>query len=113
MNPNLRIAYRHLPPSEALNACIADEALLLETHYGHPIACHVTIESSRFAHPKRCRVRVGVSVRGKALVADRSSFEHDGHDDAYLDVREAFRALRRQLDDRTQKHRSTRHAHVN
>jgi ribosome-associated translation inhibitor RaiA len=99
MNDNLSIAFRHLPPSDALTAHISEEVDRLTAHYGHPVRCRVTVEPYRqMARAKRCQVRVEVALPGRTLVATRKPSDHEGHDDAYLAVRQAFRAVRRQLD---------------
>jgi ribosome-associated translation inhibitor RaiA len=111
MNPNLHVTYRHIPTSEALTAHIETEAQSLAEHFGHPLSVRVTIEPARpTAHAKRCRVHIEATVPGDLIVANRRPSEDEGHDDAYLAVREAFRALRRQLDSRNDRRRAERHA---
>ena len=103
MKGNLHITYRHLDSSDALSALITEKAEELELHCGHALECRVTIDPlGSPAQLKRCRVHVTVSLRGKTLVADRPPSSHEGHDDPYLAVREAFRSVRHELDRFTQ-----------
>jgi len=100
MSVTTQIAFRHVEPSEALSDLIHEEAERLSLHATDPVSCHVTVEPLRSGtRAKRCRVRVEARIRGTTFVANRAPSEHEGHDDAYLAVREAFRMLRRQVDD--------------
>jgi ribosome-associated translation inhibitor RaiA len=114
MNPNVHIAYRHLPQSEALTTYIEEEANQLASHYGRPLTCYITIEPYPYrAAAKRCRVKVEVRVPGRTLVAARSPAEYEGHDNVYLVVRQSFRAMKRQLDDRNHRRVALRHGFAN
>jgi ribosome-associated translation inhibitor RaiA len=111
MNSNVSITYRHLTHSEALDSAIHREAQALEEHHGHPLTFHVTIEPQRqTSDAKQWRVHLEAIDRGDVTVADRTPSGHDGHEDVFMEMREAFRALRRQLDDQAAKRRSRRHS---
>lgn len=103
MNPAIHIAYRQLDPSESLSTCIEGEFERLARYYRRPAECHVTVERTHRAAVAHLRVRVELEVQGKTLVADRTP-TLDEETDPYLEVREAFRVLRRQLGRYVQHH---------
>jgi ribosomal subunit interface protein len=92
----LQITCRHFPSSEALEARIRERAAELEQFFPNIMSCRVVVEEeSRHKHQgKRFTVRVDLHVPGRELVVDR---EHD--EDPFVAARDAFDALRRQLED--------------
>ena len=92
----LQVTFRHLPRSEALEARIRERAGELEAFFPHIMSCRVVIEEES-RHKQQGRVftvRADLHVPGHELVVNR---EHD--EDPFVAVRDAFDALRRQLED--------------
>ena len=89
-----------MDPSPALESFAHRWAAKLENIYDRIERCEVVIERPH-QHQRRGQpfhVRVTVVVPGPDIVVtDDHGSEDDGHDDAYVAVRDAFRAARRQL----------------
>jgi cold shock CspA family protein/ribosome-associated translation inhibitor RaiA len=97
----LQITFHQMEPSEALDAQIRDHADRLDHFYDGIIACRVLVEASHRRHHKGnlYRVRIDLTVPGKELVVTRDPPEHHAHQDPYVSIRDAFDAVRRQLED--------------
>jgi ribosomal subunit interface protein len=94
------ITFKDFAPSEALRARIQEHVAKLEQHFLRITRCEVAVELPHRHHHngRRFRVRIRLTVPGAELVAH--SDEVDGaHEDAYVALRDAFLAIRRQLDD--------------
>lgn len=97
MTTPVEITFRHMPASAALEQTIRERALRLVERAGRPVACRVLVEAPQgnHQHGARFHVRVDVRVPGAELVTDRDPGEAATHDDAYVAVRDAFRAAER------------------
>ncbi|HVB48491.1 MAG TPA: HPF/RaiA family ribosome-associated protein [Burkholderiales bacterium] len=96
MQTPLQITFRHLPRSDALEARIRERATALEEFFPHIVSCRVVVEEES-RHKQQGRmltVRVDLHLPGHELAVNR---EHD--QDPFVAVRDAFDALRRQLED--------------
>ena len=96
MQKPLQITVRDMPHSEALDARIREKAAKLSEFHPNITSCKVTVEESRKHHRqgRHFQVIVDVRVPGRELVANR---DHD--EDVYVALREAFTAVRRQLEE--------------
>lgn len=94
------VTFRHLPPSPALEKEVRRRIADLGSAFERVLACHVVVDLPHLHQQRRRRydVRVELSVPGGQLVVARSG-DDPVHADAYLAVRDAFRAARRQLDE--------------
>lgn len=92
----LQVTFRHLPRSDALEARIRERASALDALYPHVMSCRVVVEeeSRHKQQGKLFTLRVDLHIPGHELVVTR---EH--HEDPFVAVRDAFDALRRQLED--------------
>lgn len=104
------ITYKEMEPTDALSARIHDWVAKLERVYDRITRCEVLIETPHRHHRqgRAYHVRVRLTVPGgKELVASHDPGPAGAHEDAYVAVRDAFTAVRRQLDDyvRTRLHR--------
>jgi len=90
----LQIAVRNLPHSPALEERVRESAAKLEEFHPRIVSCRVAIEESGMHHRRgrQFEVRVDVRVPGDQIVANRSHGE-----DVYVAVRDAFDAMRHQL----------------
>lgn len=92
----LQITIRDFPQSEALEARIREKAAKLEDFYPRITSCRVTVEEMRKHHQQGRHFQVSLDVRvpGNEIVVNHA---HD--EDAYIAVRDAFDAAKRQLEE--------------
>lgn len=93
--------------SPALEARIEKEAAKLERFADRIMACHVTVElpHRHQQQGKQYTARVDVTIPGAELVAGHSHGDRNQYEDPYVAVRDAFRAVTRQLEDKLRKNR--------
>lgn len=103
----LEVTFRNLPRSEAVEASVREHAERLDRFHPRIMGCRVAIEASHRHHHKGnvYRVRVDITVPGGEIVASRTPGEHQAHEDLYVAVRDAFDAVRRQLEDHARRRR--------
>ena len=96
----LQITFRNMDPSEAVETKVRSEAEKLDTLYDRIMRCSVVVEADHKHHHKGniYHVRVGLTVPGSELVADREPDRHHAHEDVYVAIRDAFNAAGRQLE---------------
>jgi ribosomal subunit interface protein len=103
----LQITFRNLDRSEAMEAKIRERAEQLDHYCAHIMRCRVTVEALHKHHHQgnHYHVRVDVTVPGQELVASREPDADGAYTDAYVAIRDAFDAVRRQLEDYQRKRR--------
>ena len=103
----LEIVFRDLPHSPAIEAKIRQRAEKLETFFPRIMSCRVVVEShhKHKHHGVLYHVRVDLKVPGAELVASREHHDNHAHEDVYVAIRDAFDAVRRQLEDHSRRHR--------
>jgi ribosomal subunit interface protein len=108
MQRALNITARDFELSEAFETEIREKAAALDTYFDRITGCDVTVEAPVEHHRKGgpFNVRVRLTVPGNELMANRQS--KDGLAGA---IREAFDAIRRQLEDYVREHRGDVKAH--
>lgn len=101
MPVSLRINFRDMPTSPSVEAAVRDWVDKLEQFYDRIEYCDVVIERphQHHHHGQRLHVRVNVGVPGRDLVASRMHEIDGAHEDVYVAIRDAFTAVRRQLDE--------------
>lgn len=96
-----QLTFRHLDPSPALIADVHRRLAWLDRFHPRIIGVHVVVEAphqhSRTGMPVRCRV--DIRVPGAHLVVGRDPPADRSHADAFVAVRDAFHAARRELMD--------------
>ena len=97
----LQITFRDMAPSPAVEAHIRERADALDRFFKRIIACRVVIEAStgRRRKGKLYHVRVDLTVPGREIVVKRDPAQHHAHEDILVAIRDAFDAVRRQLED--------------
>lgn len=97
----IQITFHEVAESESLKRLILDEAELLDQFFPRIMGCRIVIEKPHRSHRKGglYHVVVDVTIPGKELVVRRCPDEHKAHTDAHLAVRDAFREMRRQIQD--------------
>jgi len=101
----LQVTFRHMETSEALLADIEEKAAKLDRFSDQIMACRVVVEAPHQHHHqgKLFHVSIDLTVPGGEIVASRSADEHHAHEDVYVAVRDAFSAVKRQLEDHVRK----------
>lgn len=97
----LQIVFRNIPPSEAVEAKVRAKAEKLAIITDNIMACRVTVEAPHKHQHKGStyQVRIDVSVPGSEIVVSRDPGLNHAHENVYVAIRDAFNALRRQLED--------------
>ena len=100
------INFRGMDSSEAVTAKIRERLDKLERFHDRILTCHVVVEAPH-RHKHKCMiyvVRIVLSVPGGEIVVNREPGADHAHEDVYVAIRDAFDALRRQLEDYARKH---------
>lgn len=103
----IQITWRGMEPSAALEGRVRALAQGLEQFSSQMIHCHVIIElpHKRGHQGHVYEVHIQVTVPGTELIAQHEHRELQSHEDLYVALRDAFRAMRRQLQDYGRKRR--------
>ncbi|MDP2832234.1 MAG: HPF/RaiA family ribosome-associated protein [Pseudomonadota bacterium] len=98
----LEVTFRHMEPSAAAEARIAEKVAKLEQFYSDLTRCHVTVEAPHEHHRKGklFHVSVDLTLPGAELLVTRGhNHQSHAHEDVYVAIRDAFDAAKRRLDD--------------
>jgi ribosomal subunit interface protein len=110
----LQVSFRNMGPSDAIRAAVVARAERLDRYFGRSMACRVVVEAPH-KHKRKgnlYRVRVGLTVPGREIVAGREHAEDQAHEDVYVAIRDAFDEARRKLQDHVRRHRGWRKPRV-
>ncbi len=101
----VQITFRDMEPSPAIEERVRERAAKLERFYDRITSCRVLVEEPHLHQHKGklFHVRIDVTVPGGELVANRSHDDNHAHEDVYVAIRDAFRAIERQLEEHAQK----------
>jgi cold shock CspA family protein/ribosome-associated translation inhibitor RaiA len=110
----LQVTFRHMDPSPALEGRIRELATRLEKFSDQIMHCHVIVEAPHKHHHQGglFEVRMDITVPDSQIAIRRSHPNHHSHEDAYVALRDAFRAARRQLEDYERERRASPRGHV-
>lgn len=113
MQQPLQIVWRGMEPSPALESYIRERAQKLDKFCDHIVACHVVVEQlSRHKHQGNLfNLRVDVSVPGRKVIVSHEHRKDHAHEDAFVAARDAFDAVRRQLEDYVRRERGDVKSH--
>ncbi len=110
----LQITFRHMEPSPALETRIRELASRLDKFSEHIMRCHVIVEPP--AHHKHqgnlYDFRIDITLPDDEIAIRHAHPADHAHEDAYVALRDAFRAARRKLEDYERKHRGDVKSHV-
>ena len=114
MKQPLQITFRDMPHSDALETHIREKAGKLDEFYEHIMACHVVLEQPHSHHQqgRLFQVSIDLTLPDGELLVNRTPQEHHAHEDAYVAIRDAFKSVRRQLQDFARKQRGKVKKHV-
>ena len=101
MQQPLRITFKEMEPSDAVETWVKEHAAKLEKFYDRIIHCHVVIEApDRHSHHGGLYcIHIDITVPGHEIVVSHQGPKDHAHEDVYVALRDAFRAARRQLQD--------------
>lgn len=108
----VRITFRHMETSAAVETRVRELVDKLKRLSDKILDCHVTIEAPPAHHHKGSpySVRIDLTGPGGHLTALKGNDARPEHQDVYVALRDAFDAIRRQLDHSVQGIRDHGHA---
>jgi ribosome-associated translation inhibitor RaiA len=135
-NP-LKITFRNMPASPAIEDTIREKAAKLDSYYDRILGCHVVVEAPHRRHHKgkAYLVRIDLKVPRGELVINRARnrldaaklrdpesadtdlaeshqpSKHAAHEDIYVAIRDAFDSAARKLQNHARKRRDKVKAH--
>jgi ribosomal subunit interface protein len=101
MEQALQITFKEVTSSPAIQARIREHAAELERFHGRIQRCRVVVERPH-RHQRQgslYAVRIDLAIPGHEIVVGRDPTQHQAHEDVYVAIRDAFDAVRRQLQD--------------
>ncbi len=127
----VKITFRNMPPSKAIETNIRDKVDKLDSLYDGIMSCRVIVEAPHRHHHKgkAYQVRIDMTVPGDEIVINRAPkrlevarpahseelenelaeshepSKHGAHEDAYVAIRDAFSAAGRKLQDHARRKR--------
>ncbi|MDF9392150.1 MULTISPECIES: HPF/RaiA family ribosome-associated protein [Methylococcus] len=101
MQVPLEITFRGIPHSDAVETRIREKADKLEQFCDHIISCRVAVEAEHHHQHQGnlYHVRIDLAVPNKHLVVSREHHDKQAHEDVYVALRDAFDAIKRQLEE--------------
>ncbi|HUI60222.1 MAG TPA: HPF/RaiA family ribosome-associated protein [Steroidobacteraceae bacterium] len=103
----LQITFRHMAASPALESRIRELTARFEKFSDQIVRCHVIVEplSRHQRHGSLYEFHVHITLPDEEIAIRRAHPGDHSHEDAYVALRDAFRAARRQLQDYERKRR--------
>lgn len=103
----LQITFRHMEPSPALEARIRELAARLERFSPQIMRCHVIVEPApHHQHQGGLHdFHIDITLPDAEIAIRKAHAADHAHEDAYVALRDAFRAARRKLEDYERKRR--------
>lgn len=110
----LQIVYRHMTPSEAVDAAIRKHAEKLDRFAGRIMGCRVVVIAPHKHHRqgKLYEIKIDLTMPGEEIAVTREGPENHAHEDVYVAIRDAFNAATRLLEDHTRRFRGDVKAHA-
>jgi ribosomal subunit interface protein len=107
MQVPLEIRFDNMMHSPAVETAVRERVAKLERFMPQVVSCRVTVRAPHKHHRQGNLYGVTIDLRfpGGEAVASRDTAEHHSHEDVYVALRDAFKALRRQLQERAQRRR--------
>lgn len=108
MQTPLRITFRHMESSPAIEARVREHVDRLERFYDQVTGCHVVVERPPAHRHKGAPfdVKIDLTVPGDEIVVRSERAEHGAHMDVYVALRDAFDSARRLLQDYARERRA-------
>ena len=106
----LQITFRNLSRSQAVVVAVRKHARKLEHFSRHLMGCRVMIEAPQHSPQHKgliYNVRIDLTLPGEEIVIHRAPWHHSANRNIYAGIRDAFRALERQIQDYEKRRRRT------
>ena len=102
MQVPLEIVFHGVDHSVAVETAVRKRVEKLEQFADNITSCRVTVEAPHRNHQQGNLFAVSVDLHfpGGEVIANRAPGEKHAHEDVYVALRDAFKAARRQLQDR-------------
>ncbi len=99
MQTPLEIAFNNMDPSDFVEARVREKAAHLEHLCEHITSCRVYINAAQKRHRKgnRYEVHIDVHLPGHELNVNNMPGDRHAHEDVYVAIRDAFKAMERQI----------------
>ncbi|HKQ12650.1 MAG TPA: HPF/RaiA family ribosome-associated protein [Steroidobacteraceae bacterium] len=99
MQTPLRITFRHMHSSPAVEARVRELVERLERFYDRITGCHVVVEAPPAHRNKGApfEVKIDLTVPGGEIAVRSERAEQEAHMDVYVALRDAFDSARRRL----------------
>jgi ribosomal subunit interface protein len=114
MEDQLQITFHGVDHSDAIENRIREKAARLERFAQHITSLRVTVDAPHQQHTKGTlySVRIDARLRNDELAVSRAHRYDHSHEDVYTAIRDAFDAIKRQLEDHVRQQQGTvkRHA---
>lgn len=107
MQSPLKITFRNIDPSPAIEAAIREKVEKIDHHYPGMISCNVIVSLPHQHQSKGQTYSVHVDIKmpdHKNILVTHENGKNHAHEDAYVAIRDAFDAATRQLRTLHQKH---------
>ena len=100
MQVPLEIAFHGLDHSDAMETQVRERMDRLERYHDRMTSCRVVVEKNHRKHAKGnlFHVQIDIRVPGHEIVVNRDPKDHHSHEDVAVAIRDAFSAVRRQLE---------------
>lgn len=97
----IKITYRNIDPSDAVEQNIRGQAEKLVEFDDRIHWCNVSVEAEgKHQHKGRIyRIMINIGVPGKTITTNRAGPHNPAHADIYVAIRDAFNAAKRQVED--------------
>lgn len=101
MQTALRVTFRGMDTSDNVKRAVEAKVSALETFSSHLITCDVAVSRPNSGQHKGqlYRCRIDLRVPGAELVVGGHPDKNAAHEDVYVAIRDAFKAVRRELQD--------------
>ena len=106
MQAPVQLTYRHLSPSDALDAYLRRKAEKLSRFYNRIVSCEIAVvhaAQQHHVHGRHYHVRIGLVVPGNDIVISRSREARSETRDVYATIDAAFDEAERRLEDYAQR----------
>ena len=102
----IQITFRNMETSATVESAIHEKAAKIDHLFAHITRCRVTVEQDHKHHQKGnlYRVAVDIKVPDDELVANRHPPQHHSHTDVMVAIRDAFDAVKKQLESYVDRH---------
>jgi ribosomal subunit interface protein len=99
METPLQLSFRNMEPSNFVAGLVQEKVDKLEQFYDGVTSCHVYVDAPHKQHRKGnyYEVRIEVRVPGTELAVSSKPGDMYAHEDVKVAIRDAFRAMERQL----------------